>query len=217
MKVDRKTLPCYNENRLEYVKEVYDMGKNDGYPRQCRVCASPNRETIEKWILEDGLGSPTAAKRANEELGENIGHTSIWRHMKNHVMPVKEETIKQYAEKKVKKPEPKEPEEIKNDYQKAVAQAQALAKQNVTEAEKLDFIIEKEHLMYKRAVELMEIQLNEQHTAPRPLTEFIRSCNLNITQAIKTKSEVLGTDAESRKADAYLTWVELMQRVDDDA
>jgi len=184
---------------------------------QCKVCTSPNREIVESWILEENLSSSVVSKRIKSEFGENISQSSVWTHMKKHVMPVKEETIKQYAEKRVKRPEPQDPQEIQNEYQKTVAQAQALAKQNVTEAEKLDHIIEKEYLMYVKAVEIMEEQFETQQSAPKPLTDYIRSCNLNITQAIKTKSEVLGTDAESKKADAYMTWVELMQRVDDDA
>lgn len=187
-------------------------GPTTGYSGQCKLCASPNRAQAEKWALLDKVGSKTIANRLRDQFGETIGNVSVWRHMNNHAAPIQEEALRKYAERQVKAPDPQTPQDIDENYIKAVQQIEALAHQNVREAEKLDYIIEVEFLMYKRASELMHIQLHEQNHAPRPLTEFLRSCNTNMTRAIQMKSEVLGTDAESRKADAMMDWIGLMQR-----
>lgn len=65
-----------------------------GYSARCKVCNSPHRAEIEKWVKEEGISAREAARQL-AEMGEKISHEAIRRHMLEH-FDVTAEVRKQY-------------------------------------------------------------------------------------------------------------------------
>ncbi len=66
------------------------------YSFMCKVCNSPHRLDIERWAQEDGLSSRAISRKLAAEFEENIGHKSVWQHLKEH-FDIKAEARELYA------------------------------------------------------------------------------------------------------------------------
>lgn len=82
---------------------------------------------------------------------------------------------------------------------------------NINEIEKLDSIIEREYLLWRKGNAMMAKQMVDLKEIPSNYTSFLRTINQNITNAMVTKAKLLGTDADSRKAAAAESWFELLK------
>lgn len=204
-----------------------------GYSSRCRVCNSGHRDEIEKWMIEGKYTLEEAEEQTEKQFGVRVSRSSIWRHMREHFV-TPEDVKKIYTERKakqepipkevkkveVKKPEPEpEPEPVpeKDEFDLAFERSKLLRAQyvehNLSELEKLDDMIENDYAMYRRTVELMAEKL-ETKMAPKPLVDFLRVLNNNINTSLKTKAELLGTDAEGRKASVMETWIDIIGSLD---
>jgi len=67
-----------------------------GFSARCRVCTSPHRAKIEEWLAQ-GLSPRAVAAKLAAELGERIGHVSIWNNQREH-WNIGQETARRYAE-----------------------------------------------------------------------------------------------------------------------
>ena len=176
--------------------------------RRCKICQSGKANQIEERYLQLkklGNGYFTAAKVICEEFDVQFAHTSLATHMKKHSGMSKEQVKTAYAKQK------QNPQNgIEEDY------AKEYVTKNLTELNKLDAMIEKDYELYQQASRIVQENLQEFGKVPKTQAEFIRSLNLNITNSMKTKAELLGTDAEGRKAGAMETWIELLKRVDEE-
>ncbi|MDI6840445.1 MAG: hypothetical protein QMD71_06340 [bacterium] len=189
------------------------MAKPLGYSTRCKVCNSPNRDKIEQWMLE-GVTLVDCVDRVKKELKESIGRTSIWKHMREHF--VDKDTIKQvYADKKTAQEYGEKKDKVDLAYEKSKLLKSQYIDKNLSEIEKLDDMIETDYAMYKRTAELMADKL-KQKIAPKPLADFLKVLNTNINTSLKTKAELLGTDAEGRKASVMETWIDLVASMDED-
>jgi len=176
--------------------------------KYCKICQSGKTKQIEDRYLQlkkMGKGYFTAAKIIKEELDVQFSHSGLRTHMIKHFGMNKEHVQAAYAKEKHK---PKEG--IEEDY------AKEYVTKNITEIAKLDAMIEKDYELYQESAKVVQQNLDEFGKVPKTLAEFIRSLNLNITNSMKTKAELLGTDAEGRKAGAMETWIELLKRVDEE-
>lgn len=182
-----------------------------GYSSRCKICNSPHRATVEEWMTSGGMTLAEAEERSTKELGEFFSKTSIWRHMKDHFVS-KEDVKKVYTEKKAKELAKLKEEEFDAIQEKSRLLQTKYVEGNLTELEKLDDMIEKDYAMYVRTVELMKEKL-ESKLAPKPLVDFLRVLNSNINTSLKTKAELLGTDAEGRKASVMETWIDIIGSV----
>ena len=185
-----------------------------GYSRRCKICNSPHRATVEGWMTSGGMTLVEAEERSTKELGEFFSRTSIWRHMKDHFVN-KEDIKKIYTNKKSEELAKLKVEEFNAAQEKSRLLQAKYVEGNLTELEKLDDMIEKDYAMYLRTVELMKEKL-ENKLAPKPLVDFLRVLNSNINTSLKTKAELLGTDAEGRKASVMETWIDIIGSVDID-
>lgn len=185
-----------------------------GYSRRCKICNSPHRATIEEWMTSGKVTLVEAEERSVKELGEFFSRTSIWRHMKDHFIS-REDIRKAYTEKKAEELAKLSEDEFDAAQEKSRLLQAKYVEGNLTELEKLDDMIEKDYALYVRAVKLMNEKLDNKQT-PRSLVDFLRALNTNINTSLKTKAELLGTDAESRKASVLETWIDIIERVDID-
>jgi len=182
-----------------------------GYSSRCKICNSPHRATVEEWMTSGEMTLVEAEERSTKELGEFFSRTSIWRHMKDHFVS-KEDVKKVYTEKKAKDLAKLKEEEFDAAQEKSRLLQAKYVEGNLTELEKLDDMIEKDYAMYVQTVELMKEKL-ESKLAPKPLVDFLRVLNSNINTSLKTKAELLGTDAEGRKASVMETWIDIIGSV----
>lgn len=185
-----------------------------GYSRRCKICNSPHRATVEEWMTSGKMTLVEAEERSTKELGEFFSRTSIWRHMKDHFIS-KEDIKKVYTDKKSEELAKLKIEEFNAAQEKSRLLQAKYVEGNLTELEKLDDMIEKDYAMYLQTVALMNEKL-ENKLAPKPLVDFLRVLNSNINTSLKTKAELLGTDAEGRKASVMETWIDIIGRVDTD-
>ena len=187
------------------------MVKVIGYSSRCKVCNSRHRETIERWMTVDGITLAEAEEKVRGELNLDVSRTTIWRHMREHFVG-KDDVKNIYAEKKA---EEMSIEDFNAVQEKSRLLQTQVVNGNLTELEKLDSMIEKDYAMYEETVLLMNEQLQKK-MAPKPLVNFLRVLNNNINTSLKTKAELLGTDAEGRKASVMETWIDIIGRVDID-
>lgn len=168
---------------------------------RCKVCDSIHRHKIEEWMAYDGLTLVECEKRIKEELGESIGRTTIWRHMKEH-----------FADRKEIKEAYKEKIDIAQEKSKLLKEC--YVEDNLSEIDKLDNMISKDYALYMKSAELMKEKMQQKLT-PNPLVNCLKTLNNNIINSMKTKAELLGTDAAGRQASVLETWVDLVDSLDD--
>jgi len=165
-----------------------------GYSARCKVCNSPHRAEIEKWVKEEGISVREAARRI-EEKGEKISHEAIRRHMIEH-FDVKAE--------------------VREQYQKSQQQYQRAVKKRLSDIEMLDATIADNYDLSQATTAWLKDLIEKRQKIPLSLVQLREKLQSEMRQAIKQKAELLGDDPMSRLADGVATWVELVQVVTSD-
>lgn len=202
------------------------MAKRVGYSSRCKVCNHEGRDKIEAWINREGLTLEECEKKIMDTYGDKISKTTIWRHMQEHFL-TKQEVKEAYKNKvfsqmraEAEEEEPpaaqsnKEPDKIDLAYERSQLLKSQYIEENLSEIGKLDSMIDYDYAMYRKTVELMAEKM-EKKLVPKPLADFIKTLNSNITTSMRTKAELLGTDAEGRKASVMETWIDLVESLND--
>jgi hypothetical protein len=157
-----------------------------GYRARCRVCNSPHRAKIEKWVKEDGLSPRAAAGRLIEEHGEKISHQSIWKHMQEH-FDIKAETWEQYQKS----------QELMNRF----------VKKRLSDLEMLDNLMQSNYELHMAGRSWADEVVRQRGKLPQALVQLVTNTASEIRAAMKTKQEMLGEDTGSQMAE---TWSELI-------
>lgn len=167
-----------------------------GYSARCKVCNSPHRAEIERWVKEEGLGTKRAAQRLFELHGVKISHEAIRNHMAGH-FDVKAEVRRQYAQ--------------------SQRQMDKLVEKRLNEIEMLDRVAATEFELHQATGQWLAELVAERKKLPMALVVLHEKTAGELRQAIKQKAELLGDDPMSRLADGVATWAELVQAAADDA
>ena len=163
-----------------------------GYSARCRVCNSPHRAEIEKWVKEDGLSPWAAAGRLIEEHDEKISHQSIWKHMQEH-FDVKAEAREQY--------------------QKSREQMSRFVKKRLSDLEMLDTLMQSNFELHMAGRSWVDEVVRQRGKLPQALVQLVTNTASEIRAAMKTKQEMLGEDIASQMAE---TWSELIAGLKED-
>ena len=163
-----------------------------GYSARCRVCNSPHRAEIEKWVKEDGLSPRAAVGRLIEEYGEKISHQSIWKHMQEH-FDIKAEAREQY--------------------QKSRKQMDRFVKKRLSDLEILDNLMQSNYELHMAARSWADEEVRRRGKLPQALVQLVTGTASEIRAAMKTKQEMLGEDTASQMAE---TWSELIAGLKED-
>lgn len=155
-----------------------------GYSARCKVCNSPRRAEVEKWVKEEGISVREAARRLAEH-GEKISHEAIRKHMIEH-FDIKAEAREQY--------------------QRSKEQMQQLVEKRVSDIEMLDEIARGSFELNKAArAWLQELVQERNKKIPKALVDLISTTAAEVRQHLKAKQELLGGDPANDIADALRT------------
>lgn len=158
-----------------------------GYATRCKVCNSLHRIQIESWIKDDGLSYRVVSKKILDEFGERISYSSIQQHMADHYNVM---------------------EDVREQYEKSKAQMEQEVAKRVNEIQVLDNIIYGKFRLHKTLELIISNRLAEMPKSgdlpkfPQAYAYLYNNLAAEICRAIKTKQEVLGEDAEAKKAEA---------------
>lgn len=179
-----------------------------GYSRGCKVCNSVHRAQIEQWCGIEGLTPITTSERLQAQFGESIGKTSIWRHMQNH-WNLQVEVRAEYTAQQVERINAIAGERVLDQSRDVLERG---VRQRLSDLDILDDMIATDYSLYKKAAEMMKTAMNDRDKPKIPLaaTDAMGTFSKSINQTMKTKLELLGVDAEGRKAGAIETWVDLL-------
>lgn len=165
-----------------------------GFSARCRVCTSPHRAKIEEWLAQ-GLSPRAVAAKLAAELGERIGHVSIWNHQREH-WNIGQETARRYAEMTAESQQ----------------RLEAEASRRVDEIRALDEQIEAANRLRPLYEDWLREAAEKRKRPPMAVVQAYTALANEVRQAAKVKAELLGDDPESRKADAALTWLDLVRK-----
>lgn len=155
-----------------------------GYSARCKVCNSPRRAEVEKWVKDEGISVREAARRLTEQ-GEKISHEAIRKHMLEH-FDVKAEAREQY--------------------QKSREQMQRLVEKRVSDIEMLDDIAYGSYELNRAARAWLHDLVRERNRKiPKALVDLISTTAAEVRQHLKAKQELLGEDPANDIADALRT------------
>lgn len=155
-----------------------------GYSARCKVCNSPRRAEVEKWVKEEGISVREAARRLAEH-GEKISHEAIRKHMIEH-FDIKAEAREQY--------------------QRSKEQMQQLVEKRVSDIEMLDDIAYGSFELNRAArAWLRELVQDRNKKIPKALVDLISTTAAEVRQHLKAKQELLGEDPANDIADALRT------------
>lgn len=166
-----------------------------GYSARCRVCNSPHRVEIERWCKDEGLSSRRAAARLLAEYGEKIDHTSIWQHMRDH-FDVRAEA--------------------RERYRISQQQFEEQVKKELSDLQMLDRVIQSDYELHQATASWLNELTKGREKMPMSLVLLHEKAASEMRQAIKQKLEILGDDPESKKAEALLSLVDLIEYAGDD-
>ncbi|ADQ06495.1 conserved hypothetical protein [Caldicellulosiruptor hydrothermalis 108] len=162
-----------------------------GYSARCKVCNSPHRAEIEKWIKEEGISIREVTRRLAEK-GEKISHEAIRRHIAEHF------NVK---------------DSVKEQYKKSQEQFEKLVEKQLSDIEILDSIIQSNFELHRATGAWLKELVNQRSKVSLSLVQLHEKTASEIRQAMKTKQELLGNDPLSNVADVLsVLWSE-----DDDA
>lgn len=155
-----------------------------GYSARCKVCNSPHRAEIEKWVKDEGVSVREAARRLAEK-GEKISHEAIRRHMLEH-FDVKAEAREQY--------------------QRSKEQMKQLAEKRVSDIEMLDEIARGSFELNQAARAWLRSLVAERNPKiPKSLVDLVSTTAAEVRQHLKAKQELLGEGPANDIADALRT------------
>ena len=159
-----------------------------GYSAKCKTCNSARRLEIEAW--HEAGDSPEAIEIRLKGLGEDISYNAIRKHLQNHYNVL---------------------EAAKEKYYQSKQQIEKDAEARLSDLEILDEMIQDNHIIHS-GLRLQIKDLKDKFTTPLPAIAMLNGVGDSICKAMKTKSELLGEDPESHKADTLL---ELINAVSD--
>ncbi|SMB97975.1 Ribonuclease R winged-helix domain-containing protein [Thermanaeromonas toyohensis ToBE] len=157
-----------------------------GYSARCKVCNSPHRAEIEKWIKEGGVSAREVARRL-AEMGEKISHEAIRRHMLEHFDVAAE---------------------AREQYRKSQKQFDLEVKKRLSDIEMLDATIADNFELSQATTAWLKELLEERKKPPLALVQLREKLQSEMRQAMKTKLELLGEDGASKMADALSALME---------
>jgi hypothetical protein len=166
-----------------------------GYSSRCKACNSPHRVQIESWKVEDKLHTSEISMKL-KEMGDPISRRALDNHFEDHynVSGVAAE-----------------------QYQQSQANLQEVAGERVSEIQIMDKVVAGKARLHKRLEDILaslleSVIVNDPELPKLPVAyvTLYNGCAVGISQAMKTKQELLGEDSGSKKAGAMQSWVDLM-------
>ena len=155
-----------------------------GYSARCKVCNSPRRAEVERWVKEEGISVREATRRLAEQ-GEKISHEAIRKHMLEH-FDVKAEAREQYH--------------------RSQEQMRQLAEKRVSDIEMLDEIARGSFELNRAArVWLRELIEQKNPKIPKSLVDLVSTTAAEVRQHLKAKQELLGESPADDIADVLRT------------
>ncbi|NPV30646.1 MAG: hypothetical protein HPY58_13565 [Firmicutes bacterium] len=162
-----------------------------GYSARCKVCNSPHRVEIEKWVKEGGISAREVARRL-AEMGEKISHEAIRRHMLEHFDVTAE---------------------AREQYQKSQEQFERAVQRRLSDIEMLDATIADNFELSQATTAWLKDLIAQRKNPPLALVQLREKLQSEMRQAMKTKQELLGDDSESKLADAMVATLDELQEL----
>lgn len=172
-----------------------------GYSSKCKTCNSHLLTEIERWHV-DGM-SDFAISRKLRGMGESISDKSLTNHFAEHYNVAKE---------------------AKKQYIESQANLQEAAGERVSEIIILDDVISGKASLHQKLEKILTNRLkgledteevSDLPKLPMAYVSLYIGCATGLSQAMKTKQELLGEDGAGRQAKVMETWVDLMMEDDD--
>lgn len=162
-----------------------------GYSARCKICNSPYRAEVERWIKEEGISTREASRRL-EVQGERVSHEAIRRHMQEH-FDIKAEAREQY--------------------QKSRKQMDRFVKKRLSDLEMLDSLMQSNYELHMAGRSWVDEVVRQRGKLPQALVQLVTGTASEIRAAMKTKQEMLSEDTVSQMAE---TWSELIAGLKED-
>lgn len=187
----------------------------------CKTCNSPHRVLIEEAFINNKVSYADAAQWIKDNFDESISGASVWRHMKKHVN-LKGKVKEEYKNSRIQNIL----DEARAEDDKEGTPLEALTRlkseelmrkyigEGIEEIKKLDTLIKLDYESYLDASKLANEQV-EAKMVSKNVVDLLRTLSFNMIASIRTKKELMGEDAESRKASAVETWVDLVAKIND--
>ncbi len=178
---------------------------------KCKVCNCAGRAEVElMYFTQEETTLSEISEFLKKKYKVDISRSAIERHCKNHCIPegwTKDQYIKERTRAIMKK------EELMMEYvEDSKAIMGEIVQHNIEELQKIDAMIEQDFSLYDKVIEEIDNEMDVKGKPSHSNVQLLLTLNKNINQSMDTKMKLLGTDAQSRAADAVDNWVALLGR-----